>query len=260
VTLTFAVNDPVYDAGDPQGKYFVCPDTMRVDSAGFFAPAFPSPGIDVTLPSTDELALFFDTSVTQGAFTIRNIGGSHVPTGVELNWFITGVPDYMIVDRLEGTLTSTTQADPIQVTLNRAIDTGAFLDYIEIEFLRGSLNTEVFTVAIPTFVTILEPVLTVTSDDFLPGTSTLDFGTSTNTLSLVIANTGQSFLDWRVDAASLPDWINLPLASGSVAWDDSTTITVGIARGGLAPGVYSYTFNITSDGGTQPITVIMTVP
>ena len=113
---TFAVNfevvDPVYDAGDAEGKYFIYPDSVAVNDLGQTAPAFPTATCHRhNKPASDTYFMALGSTADSGEIAIRNIGGAHVPTGAWLRWFITDWPDILVPSAFEGELVSTFETD-----------------------------------------------------------------------------------------------------------------------------------------------------
>ncbi len=83
-------------------------------------------------------------------------------------------------------------------------------------------------------------------------TTTLDFGVLDDTLPLDATNAGRGALAVTSMTADQP-WVSVsPGAAGN------NTVTVD--RTGLAPGTYSAVITVTSNGGTETVTVRVTVP
>ena len=259
-TVSFAVTDPVYDAADSQGKYFVCPDTIKVSSLGSFAPAFPTPGITVTSPPSDARVIDFGGTLNTATVELRNVGGSHVPTGVWLNWSVAELPQSVTVDMTRGSLVSTTETDVVTVKLDRSFPPGIYADFFNFVFDTNLLGAEAINVPVTVVFTIENPVLALTSDAFLPGTNTLEFGDTATTETINILNAGQSTLNWRIDTNAFPDWLSISPSSGQVPLGITNFIGVAVKRTGLTSGNYTHDFIVQSDGGAQTVTVTMVVP
>lgn len=91
--------------------------------------------------------------------------------------------------------------------------------------------------------------------------TTLNFGTSTSSMTFTVTNDGGGTLEWN--AAENPDetWItSVSPSGGTLAGGYSETVTVNVDRIGLEPGEYTGNITVTSNGGDQNITVIITVP
>jgi len=131
--VTLEVTTPVYDAADDLGKYFCFPDTITVGADPFLAPAFP------TFYLSDGVLNPAGTGID---FEIRNIGGSHVPTGVQLEYEVLSKP-FFIGDIIPegGTLASTTEVITVTAELLESLDPDDYEGYIIIEFDAGTLGT-----------------------------------------------------------------------------------------------------------------------
>jgi hypothetical protein len=260
VMLEFAVTAPVYSINDTQGKYFVAPDTITVSSLGSFAPAFPTPGITVTNPPSDERDVVFDYTATTATIDLRNAGGNHIPTSVWLNWTISELPTGITVSSSSGSLVSTKEDDSITLTLDRSISPGIYLTTLNIVFNTNSLGTEAITAPITVFYVVTDPSLEVTSNSFSSGAYALDFGAPETQLLVTVRNKGQSTLDWRIDDDAFPDWLTVSPSAGSEIPGSSTTAVVYVNRTNLTSGTYTDAFTIQSDAGSQTVSVTMTVP
>ena len=79
------------------------------------------------------------------------------------------------------------------------------------------------------------------------------------TLSVAISNSGARTLHWQASGAS-ESWLTLAPASGSIQrGGHPQTIQLTALTGNLAPGNYSATFSIQSDGGNSVVTCYLTV-
>ena len=135
----FAVTDPVYNALDPNGKYYTCPDRITVANENYFASALPQPQFRVVspLPVTDPTWMHLDTANPVGTIEIRNLGGSHIPTGVWLTWEL-GEPAFIMASNppQAGVISSNSTVQTITVTLDPAAVPGVYADMLS--FLVGS--------------------------------------------------------------------------------------------------------------------------
>lgn len=262
VALDLLVRDPVYTGSSPDEKYFVCPDRITVEDEEILAPAFPTPQIRVVSPATDEYWADFGSSGTAATIEVRNVGGNHVPTGVWLNWFATDTPSYLTITPTpsEGILDSSTDVATLNLTLDRSIDQGEYTGTFLLTFIAGTLGVESVSVEVLLTAVIEPPELSVSSDDFVPGTTTMNFGENLKTRQFQVANTGQSTLDWAVDSTLFPSWLVVAPTSGSLPLGRAANVNVTVDRATLAPGAYTHTFELTSIGGNELITVEMVVP
>lgn len=85
---------------------------------------------------------------------------------------------------------------------------------------------------------------------------TLDFGKENTTLSFDISNTGKGVLEWKITEDI--EWLECKPLSGHTE-KESSSVVVNIQREGWVKGEYSRTFAISSNGGSEVITVMMTV-
>jgi len=88
--------------------------------------------------------------------------------------------------------------------------------------------------------------------------TTLNFGDTKTQDSFQIYNSGSATLSWNLTENI--DWLTaIPNSGSSTGTDDKTTVQVIVERAGLSPGNYSETISITSNGGSQTVTVNMNV-
>jgi len=260
--LDCALNDPLYDPLDQDQKYFSYPDSIPVEDAEFLAPAFPTPQITITSPASDALRIDYGTSVASAQIELRNIGGSHTPTGVWLRWFLES-PGLLTVSPqpAEGDLASTYEVDTITLDLDRSMEAGDYEGVFDLIFDNNWLLTEPIIVEILFTATILPPAMEVTSADFDPGTTRLDFGDSETALDMTISNTGQSTLVWTIDTTGFPAWLGVSPSSGFLACGEAPDEPeVSVWRGDLDPGTYSHSFTINGEGDSVVVDVVMVVP
>jgi hypothetical protein len=115
----------------------------------------------------------------------------------------------------------------------------------------GQLNVGSWNLGVTT------PVLSVSP-------KSLNFSSTTTSLSFNVTNTGSGTLNWTIDQPVYnqePGWItSIAPTSGTTTSSDAETIMVTVNRAGLAPATYTATIPISSDGGTQNVSVSMNVP
>ncbi|MBN2092307.1 T9SS type A sorting domain-containing protein, partial [candidate division KSB1 bacterium] len=88
----------------------------------------------------------------------------------------------------------------------------------------------------------------------------LDFGSSSQTRTFQITNTGTGSLNWNASENPESDWIQtINPASGTLSANQSQTVTVSIQRGNLVPGNYNGNISVTSNGESQNISIKMSV-
>jgi hypothetical protein len=96
-------------------------------------------------------------------------------------------------------------------------------------------------------ITVGKPVSTTPVLSVSP--STLSFGSSTNQKSFIIANIGGGTLNWSVSCNQ--PWLSVSPSSGS----GNATVMVSADRNGLNSGNYEASITISSNGGTQNISI-----
>lgn len=89
--------------------------------------------------------------------------------------------------------------------------------------------------------------------------NSLDFGASDTQKIFTVQNSGGGMLSWN--ALESCDWITgVSPSSGSLGSGQGQNVTVLISRDAKAPGTYNSTVSITSNGGSQGVSVALTVP
>jgi hypothetical protein len=263
-TILFDVSFPFFTTAQPEQKYFTAPDAFFVDFAQNFAPAFPSPRIESTVPFAvssdnpfvdDPMVLNFGSGISETTISISNVGGSHAQTGVGLFWEATASGLVIPLDAF-GTLYTNPETDSFTVSIDRSIEPNTYVGELSINYILGSLGISLPTDEILVNYTILSPALTVS-------TSTLNFGTVASELPLTITNTGQSVLNWtHENAPLLPQWLTITSSGDRLGADESTAFLVRVNRS-EAPGPGNYAFTLvfgSADGQIATVDVQMTVP
>jgi hypothetical protein len=85
----------------------------------------------------------------------------------------------------------------------------------------------------------------------------LDFEECDTELTFTIENVGEGTLTWNITMDQA--WITVAPTSGTTTTMETDTVTVTVDRAGLDPDEYTGTVTVTSDGGTQDVTIQMTV-
>ncbi len=80
----------------------------------------------------------------------------------------------------------------------------------------------------------------------------LNFGSTLNTLNLIISNTGVGDLEWT--ATPSENWISLN-TTGGIIHTGSVAVTVKIDRTGMAAGNYSVPLNFTSNANSETVEI-----
>lgn len=185
--------------------------------------------------------LDFETSKSSLNFFITN----KLQVGT-VTWKITTDQAWLSISPTEGT--TSTETDPIQVTVNRNnIIAGNYTATIVVTSDAGSANVNVLmTKSNPS-----APQLTVTP-------SFIDFGESLVSSQVEIKNTGTGLLTWS--ASINGSWINISNSNGTIQGGSSVIENVIIDKGGLSPNSYNGSILFNSDGGNQTINISMIVP
>ncbi|MBT7093602.1 MAG: hypothetical protein HN936_10170 [Bacteroidetes bacterium] len=190
-------------------------------------------------PNAPQLSVYpvsmdFGSSDTEMPVNIQNTG-----TGL-LTWNVTDDKSWISVSPQSGT--TEYEVDELVVTIDRlnqspGVQTGTIT-------VSSDGGNQVINVQ---FTVPDEPTLSVTP-------SSLDFGSEETILPITIANAGSGSLSWSVSDNQA--WIT---ASPTAGIDDGT-VNITISRDGVSPGDYSGTVTIDSDGGTDYVEIIMTMP
>lgn len=80
--------------------------------------------------------------------------------------------------------------------------------------------------------------------------------------TFTISNTGTQYLNWSIDTAEQPSWLNINPLHGSVAGGTSENVTLSYHISGLTTGQYSYRIWIAdpmAGNSPQPVTVKMNI-
>lgn len=89
-------------------------------------------------------------------------------------------------------------------------------------------------------------------------TSSVDFGTTQTTATIILSNgTSVGSINWSVSKSV--DWISISSASGTIT-TGTATITITASRTNLSFGNYNTVLSITSNAGNKDIQINMTVP
>lgn len=256
----FSVLEPVYDAADPNVKYFTCPDMLRVDSDKFLASSFPLPFIGTSPPAISDAPITMDmgTDLNTAQISVYNLGGHHAQTSVWLTWEASLGPDskFLILDTFTsfGTAIDNFVPSTFPVAVDRTVDAGDYEGSVIIHYTYGSVNYEFDGDPIYIRFTVLPPELTVSATSF-------DFGDALVDLPLQILNSGQGILQWAINTSEFPSWLMVGSSTGSLGPGESETVYVSVNRSGLAPGPYEYSFELGADtGDIRTMAITMSQP
>ncbi|MCH8987454.1 MAG: PGF-pre-PGF domain-containing protein, partial [Chloroflexi bacterium] len=86
--------------------------------------------------------------------------------------------------------------------------------------------------------------------------TSLNFGSTGTLQPLSVTNSGGGTLSWSV--SDNQSWLSVSPTSGTTT-TETDSVTVSVNRSGLSAGTYSGTLTVSSNGGTQTVTVTMQV-
>lgn len=183
--------------------------------------------------STSEPSLTFGESEISKDLVVINTG-----TG-SLNWQATTSSEWLGATPSSG---SVDDQEALSVEVDRSgLNSGDFEATLSLTSNGGNLSIPV-TMTVST-----EPILSVEP-------TTLKIESQEQTGNISITNSGSGNLNWT--ASTSQSWINLDPLNG----ENDATINVNVDRQDLSPGDYEGKINIASDGGSENVEVIMTVP
>ncbi|MFZ5519182.1 MAG: malectin domain-containing carbohydrate-binding protein, partial [Candidatus Zhuqueibacterota bacterium] len=188
--------------------------------------------------------LDFGGAATIMTFTVKNSGGG------ELDWTAAENPNETWIKSVtpaSGSL-GAGASQTVTVTVDRSgLSVGDYSGVIAVNSNGGAENVLVqMNVPGPAELTVIP--------------TEIDFGSALNNMTFEVQNSGGGTLDWTAAENPNQTWITaMTPASGSLAADGKTVVTVTVSRSGLAEGNYSGTITVTSNGGSQNVAVSMTV-
>lgn len=256
--LRFRVLSPIYSAADPNGKYFIHPDSITVDASPFLATSFPNPFLASIPPAVAENPFVVDlgTGANQAVINMYNLGGSHQPTGIWLSADVRVDSDsrFLTIAPESGFAISTMTPFPFTVTVDRSLDPGVYTGSVIFTYYFMGADPEGIEGTVYIRYEVLPPNLAVDP-------TTLDFGDATMDLLLSISNTGQSILGWTIDTGLLPGWLQLARSAGALGPNRTDSFFVRVNRAGLPAGAYATAFDVVGDNGDiATVNVSMAVP
>ena len=184
------------------------------------------------------------------------------PTSLDLGTQSDG-DSFVITNTGTGTLEWTTESDATWLTASPPSgSTGTAPSVVNVSVDRAGLPPGSYagsvTVSSNAGEQILSVAMTVPEAPVLGvGTTALAFGNSTVELEVGITNTGTGLLTWT--AARTVSWAAVAPTSGETR-QETDALTVTVDRKGLAPGTYTGSVTLASNGGGATIPVTMSVP
>lgn len=160
----------------------------------------------------------------------------------ELSWTVSSDQSWLSIFPSTG-LTSS-ESDQVSATVNRVgLSIGNYSASLSFTSNGGDIN-------LPVQMTVPEVGLIVNVDS-------LDFGDTESELEFTISNAGSGELNWSLDIAD--DWVSATPTSGTITTSDQN-VAVSVSRDGLDVGTYSGTIQISSNGGSHSINMLMVIP
>lgn len=275
--LDFDITNPVISPSNPDSKYFTYPDSITLLDDAFKATAFPKAAIRTNPPlsSTSPRVIDAGTTAANVDVFITNRGGSHLPTGAQLEWeFVFGENSSGFLIPVTpgpyvGAVASTFDEDVFRLRLERcALVPGVYGTSLSrfdddalpfnFKFNFGTINVEYESEFVFVTYEVLPPQLAVSSPDVnLSGTgNVIDFGGSTTEVRLNVTNAGQSTLNWDIAFENFPNWITLTNAQDSTCPGEIDTVRILVERANVTVPNQIHTFDVSSNGGTETITVV----
>ncbi len=182
--------------------------------------------------------LFANGSMTD-TLTLSN-GGSGT-----LRWSVASAPAWLTVAPDQGVLTTGLSSVTLTVAYG-GLPAGTTSGALVLASNGGSMT-------VPVSVVVTEPpnppVLTVSAQD-------VSFGDAGSSQTVTVRNTGGGMLSWSV-VNGLP-WLGVAPGAGT-ATTETDAVQLTVSRSGLAPGGYSGSISIQSNGGNATINVTMAV-
>ena len=206
--------------------------TITVTSNGGTKTISVSASKEVPDLSVTPTALDFGSNESSKTFNISNIGNG------TLTWNVSDDKDWISVSPAAGSTTS--GSNQITVSVDRTnLSGGTFSGTVTVTSNGGTKTISVSVVN-------EAPQLSVTP-------LTLDFGLNETSKTFAITNIGTGTLTWQIDDDRL--WLITEPTSGSTAAGANDNITVNVNRTLLALVRDDGTITITSNGGTETVTV-----
>jgi parallel beta-helix repeat protein len=195
--------------------------------------------------NTGSFAPMIDANPTSFAFTAL-IGGpdpddqfltiSNAGLG-ELNWQISGDPNWLSVSPNSGTVTSGGDDVTLSVDIT-GLSIGAYAATLSV----SDPNADNSPVEVPISLNIIIPSPEISVEPNSVAFVTYPSTTQLPTQELVIRNSGTGILDWVVTGQG--DWLNVDPNSGTSSGEDNP-VTLTADPNGLTPGTYMATLTVS---------------
>jgi len=200
---------------------------------------------DIPVLAVNPDLLDFGVTETNLTFTVENSGEG------TLNWTAVENPDQSwitSVNPASGNLSGGSN-QVVTVTVNRAgLSGGVYNGVLSVTSNGGSED-----VSVDMTVSDDPPILLVTP-------TTLDFGIIATVMTFNITNNGGSTLSWNIAENPDESWLLISGDNnGNLSSGQSVTIQVDVNRSGISQGMYYGEILVTSNGGSQPIDIIVEI-
>ena len=208
----------------------------------------PDPAIGIIGSDQNNLNnLTFNTKVTGPSpapqtFSVSNTGGK------SLNWAATKNAGWLTLSKSSGGPLTVGNSDSVTVTINSTgLAPNTYTDTITISDPAASNNPQTVSVTL----NVAGPAIELAPS---PVSFDVTVGTTPESRSLTISNTGNDVLNWT--ASKTKGWLNLSKSSGTIQAGNSDSIAASVNISGLQPGPFSDTITVTDpNASNSPQTV-----
>ncbi|MBI4556267.1 MAG: VWA domain-containing protein [Candidatus Hydrogenedentes bacterium] len=204
-------------------------------------------GCPLTFPpilSVSPLAISFGATATTDSFTIFNAGGQ------TLTWTIEESVDFLSTNVTAGS--TTTETDRVVLVIDRTGKVpGTYTGEVTVRSNAGTTVVRVAMTVPGTPVIQVDPVLAT-------------LGSTATSATFTIHNRGQGDLTWNIEflnpnnpdqTATLPDYLTVAPSSGTITPGGQDTFEVTVDRDELGAGAFVFKFRVTSNAGSQVVTL-----
>lgn len=162
-----------------------------------------------------------------------------------LQWNAAPQADWILISVDTGT--TTFETDEIIVTVDTSVNLtpGTYHSTIDLTSNGGNAAVDVSVVVDVGPILEAAPV-------------TLDFGLEISSLPIEISNIGSETLNWNI--VKNDNWVSVDLGSGSIEPNQSSTVNIDVNRELLEPGIHTTNIEVTSNGGSQNIEIMVEIP
>lgn len=182
----------------------------------------------------------FGTSSTSESVTVSNTGGGN------LTWSLQASAGWLTASPTSGTL-GANASRTVTFTVSRdGLAPGPHQTTVQATSNGGSAAV---VAALEVTDTTPPPPPPGPQLDVTP--TAVDFGTSSNSETITVRNTGGQDLSWSLQSNAA--WLTASSASGTLSPNASTSVALFASRSGLSDGAYQTTAQISSNGGSETV-------